>query len=997
MIKRKLSNSSALLAAGTMFAALGSAYAAETVETVVVTGSRIPMTNLVNPSPLSSKDAAAIEMSSARTLEDVLNTIPGPDTLGTSNTSNNGGIGQNNVSLRGLGVTRTLVLIDGQRLVPSFTGTTAVPDLNSVPLSMVERVEVLRDGASSVYGADAIGGVVNIITKRDFEGLQFDVDGGVSEHGGGENYSLSATMGLNLDKGNVTINVSNDWTAAVGQWQRNWSTRLIDRGLRGSIMRGQVPTLMDSNTGAAWYNSIATDVGDPALAAAVPCTNFVNGEDFLNASCRTPEGGWNTLQGSLGRTQMSMSGHYDITPDVTFILQGTFTDRRSGQQLRPEPLLATVIATTNTSTGATVFPGFFVPADPHWGFVPNAEALILDVGGAAECPDPTGCILAFDTPIQFGPRTYRQTSETYRIRAGFEGTLFSDYHWEAGYVQQRNETTNKVFNTGNFYHLAQALGQLPCVDVPGGCVFSPAFGYNIPITPPNFYNEPNHLTAEQVKYLTYTQIDQSHSNENYAYADVHGPLFDLPWSGGGTVQAATGVERRFEGLADSPDALVQLGYAPNFATPTSGHYGVTSVYGELQIPLLTGVPFAKNLDITPSARYDHYSTFGDATTWKIGANWAIDDNIRFRGTYSTGFRAPNVAELFGGTVVSDNTVSGDPCDIRAVGTLGSSALNTNMAATAAEALARLQPGTTCSNALLALGINPLTFKSPENSLPTDQRGVVFGGNPNLQPEKSFGFNIGAVLTPTFLPGFSFAGDYYETTVKNAIQGGGGIPIAVGLDEFINQCYVRQIVSSCAAITRTSQGIIQISGLNANFGANHVTGMELEAVYDTAAGDLELPIPGSLVIDTTLVREFTNIQLAPTGDIHQTGTFNKDAELNYPAYRVNLSVDWNLENLSVHWDTRYQSGTRNVNGTPDTFGKGLPDYFVHDISFSYDLTSMFGDKSVFKATRLIFGIHNVFDKDPPWYISDSICKCNSFAGGGYDFLGRAYYIRLTEKM
>ena len=441
---------------------------------------------------------------------------------------------------------------------------------------------------------------------------------------------------------------------------------------------------------------------------------------------------------------------------------------------------------------------------------------------------------------------------------------------------------------------------------------------------------------------------------------------------------------------------MQAGYAPNFATPTGGAYGVTSIYGELQIPVLKDLPFVKSFDLNPSTRYDHYSTFGDSTTWKVGANWIVDDNIRFRGTYATGFRAPNVAELFGGTVVSDNTVDGDPCDSRAV--ING---NTNMAATTAIAAARLASGTTCYTALSALGLSPAqiaSFQSPENNLSSDQRGVIFGGNPNLQPEKSFGFNAGAVITPTFLPGFSLGGDYYETTVKNAIQGGGGIPVAVGLDVFVNQCYVQQVASSCAAINRKNTGIFQISGLNANFGANHVAGMELEASYDTAAAGVDLPfVPGTLVVDTTLTREFTNLQITPTGTIHQTGTFNADAEYNYPSYRSVLNLDWTDEDVSVHWDTRYQSGTRNVSGAPVGYGSSLPDYFIHSISIAYDLRGWFGESPVFKSSRLIFGVDNLFDKDPPFFTADSICKCNSFAGGGYDFAGRTYYIHLTEKM
>lgn len=1008
MLQRKLKNArlTTLMLAGTMFAALGSAYAADTIETVVVTGSRIPMNNLTNPSPVSVKDAAAIEMTAAYSLEDVLKTMTGTDGSGLQNNSNNGGVGLSTISVRGLGAPRTLVLIDGQRLVPIFVGSTSTPDLNSVPISMIDRVEVLRDGASSVYGADAVGGVVNLITKKDFEGLQLNVDGGTSQHGGGDQYSFSGTLGVNTDRANVTINATYQAEGAIGQWQRDWSKALTVHGIRGSILRSQLPTLQDSNSSITWIDGTAYDFSDPATAGLVPCTNYVGGRIRLNASCDTPEGGWNTLQGSLDRTQISINGHYDITNNVTFILQGSFTDRRSGQQLRPEPLLGDSIFSYNENTGTILYPGFYVPADPRWGYTGLAvtgAASPLPAGNQA-CPDKTPGATCFDTyatPILFGPRTYRQTSDTYRIRAGLEGNLFTDYHWEIGYVQQRNEDTNRIFNTGDFYHLAEAVGQIPCVDVPGGCVYDPGFGYDIPKAPPNFYNIDN-LTPEQVAYLKYTDTDTNKSIENYAYADLHGPVFDLPWSGGGTVQAAVGVERRWEHLEDHPDKQVILGYGPGRTEPTGGGYGVYGVYAELQIPLLKDEFLAKSLDLSTSGRYDHYSTFGDATTYKLAANWSVTDDIRFRASYSTGFRAPSTAELFGGNAVSFNTVSGDPCDSRTV--INN---NANMPNTPAEAAARLAPGTQCFAALSAAGLTPAqiaVYQSPENNLTTDQRPLLLGGNPNLSPEKSHGWTVGTVVTPTFMPGFSAGVDYYETTVTNAIQGGGGVPGAIGLDTFVLECYAvppgPQSAFACSQIRHGVNGIQIINGQNANLGFNKVSGLELQLNFDTAAADLDLPIPGSFVINLEGTREFQNILVIPNPGgftVNYTGTYNLGNEVNDPGYRANASIDWNMDEWSVHWDTLYASSTRDLFGAPKVFGTMLADNWNSNLSFAYALGEIFPDWGTKNNTRIIVGINNIFDANPPFLRNDSICKCNSMAGAGYDFVGRFFYTRLQIKM
>ena len=197
---------------------------ATTPETVVVTGSRIPVLNATSASPISTASAEQIQLTSAFNAEDVLTKLVGPDTTGgISNASNNGANGLSELGLRNLGPTRTLVLIDGQRLVPIFSSSISVPDLNSIPISMIDRVEVLRDGASSIYGADAIGGVINFITKKDFQGLQIDANAGASEHGGGDLYSVTGTMGVNFDKGNITLSLLNEHQSPVDMKDRDWS------------------------------------------------------------------------------------------------------------------------------------------------------------------------------------------------------------------------------------------------------------------------------------------------------------------------------------------------------------------------------------------------------------------------------------------------------------------------------------------------------------------------------------------------------------------------------------------------------------------------------------------------------------------------------------------------------------------------------------------------------------------------------------------------------
>ena len=965
---------------------------ADDVETVVVTGSRIPQTNATSPSPVSVKTDAEIRMTSAFSLEDVLRTMVGPDqTNGSGNNSSNGGVGVSEIGLRNLGPARTLVLVDNERLVPVFTnfvGAASLADLNSVPLAMVDRIEVLRDGASSIYGADAIGGVVNIITKKDFEGFQIDLHGGVSQHGGGDDYGATGTLGFNVDRGNLTISILNEHRSTVDGGDRDWAQdpHIGDPNNEGgSIYRNQLNILQDENSHTVWSDGEETTYNDPSLGS-LPCLAYLPtlGRVKLNAMCPQYKA---TLQGSLGRTQFALNGHYDLTHDVTFIAQAFFTRRDSEQRLRPEPLLGDQIASTNPSSGAFVYGGFMVPHS--WpGFTdPNLTASIkpFDPTNPVGCKDPTGCIFAYLTPNEFGPRDYKQVSDTYRVRFGLEGDIYNDYHWEAGYVLQRNDTTQRTLNSGNWQHLAQATGQTPCVDVPGGCTFNPAFGYFTPTTPFNFFNGVGTLTPEQVDYLTYTMIDTNNSYQNYGYANINGPLFELP---AGKVEAALGFERRFEHLEDSPDALVQMGYAANPSASTAGGYNVTSVYGELRIPILKDLPMAESLIVTPSARIDHYSTFGTAKTWKVGGDWQVIDDLRFRGTYATGFRAPSTAELFGGKAISYIPVSGDPCDSRPP-----TDDNPN------SGLGSRAPGSACYVALTNQGLSPTdiaNYQSPENALASDQRGLIVGGNPNLKPEQSRSWNIGAVLTPTFLPGFAFNIDYYEIKITNSILTG-GIAQNAGPDLVVLGCYRDQNPDYCSQITRNGSGIFQIGSLNTNFGTSQVRGMDLQATFSTAAAGMELPIPGDFTINLEAEREFMNTTENPDGSTNSyVGYFLYSNDSIQPTWRGTLNLNYTHDWLGLHWDTSYIAGAKDFDDPTIIYGNYIPAYWYHNISAAFDLTSMVGDTDFVKGMNLIVGINNLADKDPPFVNGDGICKCNSFAGGPYDFVGRFFYTRITLK-
>jgi len=967
---------------------------ADNTETVVVTGSRIPSTNVTSVSPLSVATSAQIQQTSAFSLEDVLTKLTGPDnTGGTAKTTNNGGAGYSNIGLRNLGPSRTLILVDGQRLIPASSSgfTSATPDLNTVPISMVDRVEVLRDGASSVYGADAIGGVINIITKKDFEGLRFDGFGGVSDHGGDDTYSLSATMGVNFDKGNITFSLLNENSTPVTAASRAWAQdpHIGQTGLEGgTTYRTQLAVLQDATAAnAIWVNGVAGSRRTPGFDTD-PCDRYLPGLGVskLNANCPaiTPSA---TVQGGLGRTQASLNGHYDITPDVSFVASGFFTRRNSEQLIRPEPLIGSSIASIYLPNGASVYGGFQVPTYADFGYVPNPTlpaSSIVPCAGDSLAGGTASCINANLTPDFFGNRTYKQTSDTYRVRVGLEGKVFHDYNWEVGYVQQRNDFTQHIYNSGNFYHAAQATGNVPCIDVPGGCTSAPdpRFGYSIPVTPINFYNLST-LTPDQKAYLETTLTDTAFSYENYIYGDINGPIFDLP---AGTVMGSVGFERRFEYLQTFSDNLGQEGYAASQSSNTQGGYGTYSAYGELRIPVVKDVPFFQSVTFTPSGRYDHYSTFGDATTYKLGGDWQVNDDLRFRGSYNTGFRAPTTAELYGGRGISYIGVSGDPCDSRAPGFNG----NAN------AGLGSLAAGSTCAASLATIGVTGAAlanYQSPENNLKNDQRGFVVGGNPALQPEKSHSWTVGAVITPTFIPGASLNVDYYEITITNTILTG-GIPLNLpSTDQYITDCFVGQVASNCANITRNAGGIFNVYSLNANTGTAGVTGLDMEASYDTAAAGLDLPfgIPGSISVDAQAEHQITNYQTTFGQTNRFAGTYLGTNGYIQPKWKATFFGDYRVADWTFHYDAQYIGGTDDAGGGVG-YGYTLPSLVYHNISVGYDLPEMGPIKGAF----ISLGINNLFDKDPPFTVEDGVGKNNTISGP-YDEVGRFFYTRFSIKL
>jgi iron complex outermembrane recepter protein len=949
------------------------AQAAPQAETIEVTGTRIKNTDAASANPITVVSSEDIQKSEAVTVEQFLRKLPDVDfTGGTSQNDNNGGNGASNLGLRNLGPQRTLILVNGQRFVNTDSqGKFTAVDLNNIPTSMIDHIEILRDGASSAYGADAIGGVINIITKQHFNGVE--IGGGVGEtsYGDGLRYNVYSTVGADFDRGNILVNVSHDNQDPILGADRAWATNQHPEAgvnafdaLSGRAAGAQA-TINPSGTGAGadtrfFYfgsgpNAAATN---PILASqAFTLGNPIAGGAFKGGQLPPgdiafPGGGvdfdFTPTQGlvtGLERTQVNFTTHYDLAPNITALLEAFYTDRQSSEVLNPEPVGA--------GTPTPQFPSaFLVPAFlPGGGLNPaNPTTAAFGAANGIAGYNPAALFGAgnVNTPVSLstrrfenGNRLYTDDINTSRIRAGLEGTLLDKYDWSVGYLFGKSDAEYDIANEANFFHISQQLGINPCgTQAAQGCSIANYFGNNS-------------LTPAQAKYSVFDNDSKSTLEQNDAYGNISGPVYQLP---AGPLNAAFGFEYRTDSVDNTPNSVTSNGDAAVFQEPTQGSYATASVYGELNVPILSNLPFVKALTGDVSSRYDYNTTFGRALTYKIGLDYAIDDDFRLRGNHSTGFRAPQVKELFAGAE-SDAATGTDPC-----------AVNPLSAACQADFKASGLPG---------------SIKPPSVS----QLPAQFGGNPNLKPETSNEWTFGTVVTPHWVPGLTVTTDYYSVLVRNEISTYD--PNALLADCYNGAAYVVSQAVACNLVgfghraADGSQGLINLD--NVNIGDELTQGIDFTASYGFDAAKAYIPVPGHITMTGSVNYLLKDTITAGGASVKNAGTFNVGigGGTAEPRFKALLDTTYAQDAWSADFTERYYGSAHNVSTalSPGDFeGNQVPGVFYSDISFSYK----------YKNVGVTVGVDNLFDKDPPFVGTANL----TLTDAGYDFTGRFVYSKFT---
>lgn len=586
------------------------------LEEVTVTGSRVRREDLEAVGPVSVLDADAIEASGVTSTEVLLQRLSASAGFAGNQTNaywTGNGYGTAQVNLRGLGINRTLVLLNGRRVVNGGTGANSAVDLNMIPTAIIERIEVLKDGASALYGADAVAGVVNIITKQQFDGLQIDSKFGQTSEGDGQEVSANLTTGISGERGSLLASFSYSDTDEVNMADRA-RCALADDGDGNLVCSGS-----SSTSGGR-----ATILTGPNTGQRINFNNDPDGdgdfyEPYSGAAHNIPYFQWLNAVNPIERTTFSLFGNLNLSDSVRFVSEMIYSQRESNQ-----------IATPGT------LQNYYVPGVGRSSFVIPAS----------HPTNPTGQDIRLDRKrlVEAGVREFFQETDTWRVVLGFEGEFGagSGWAWDVAYNKGRNTGLDGSTNIANLDRVYQTM--FSCDDVTVPCAD---------------YLGAGDVTPEVLDYILYTMRDSGGNEQESVSANLTGTLFSLP---AGAVGIAAGIEHREESGWRDPDPLVVADIAnTNQQDPIAGRYEVDEIYAEVVVPLLRGITGVKHLELSLAGRYSDYDLFGDDTNYKIGLLWEVADGFKLRATTSTAFRIPNIPELFGG-VAEGNLTTSDPCD-----------------------------------------------------------------------------------------------------------------------------------------------------------------------------------------------------------------------------------------------------------------------------------------------------------------------------------------------
>jgi len=912
-----------------MGAMSGFAQAQETIQRVEVTGSRIRQVDLETAQPLQVMTQEQIQKTGLVTVGDIINNLSAAGTpafsRGSTLTSNREQGGQY-INMRNLGAQRLLVLVNGKRWTATVAGYT---DLSTVPASMIERLEVLKDGASSIYGSDAIAGVVNIILKKSMEGGNASVYVGQNDKGDGKTKDYSLSYGTSSDKTSLMFGLTHSDQGAV--WAKDRDITSFTSGPEhyaaalGAGPWGRIAPVSATGaavTGATGFNRYLNHTGSyDGTGTGADARNIANYHPYTGVDADTFNSTSQMMYTSPTKlTTLFTKGEVQLPWDTRFTTTAMYSERNSSRQIAGYPL---------NSLTQSKFP-VYIDKNSYYNPLGTSQ-----VGAAAQD------LFFYRRTIEV-PRVTENENRTLHIDATLAGEFnlrSLPWNWSVGY--NHSAISGSVNSTGNInlINLKKAVG--PSFLNASGVVQCGTTAAPISAAecvPFNILGGPSASNPAALAYIMSNGQASYGSTVNSATADIGGELFSLP---AGQVAFAGGLEHREVRGYDKPGMFEQSGYSTDLAgNATVGNYTVKEAYLELQVPLLKHLPFAELLSANVATRYSDYSNFGSTTNSKFSLMWKPVKDLLVRGTYAEGFRAPSLGDTFGGGSQSYDTYL-DVCD----SLYGDARANATTAANCARAgvpagfRQRNQAGT------------PVPAAGAQTPTPFN----TGAGNNTLTPETAVTRTAGLVYSPSFVTGLTMGLDYFDIRIKNRITG-------VSVKYTLDQCYISGVQSFCNNLIRdplTGQ-IVQLSRGNTNLGSLGTKGIDLSLNY-------RIPVTSFGKFGIRSESTYTKSYTVKSTDI--ADPIDYAGEYLYNRVKGNVAVDWSLGNWSATLNNRYYSGVQDRCWTvipavecsdptaKTSWGTGankIGATVYTDLNVSY--------KFAWKGT-LAVGANNVFDKQP----------------------------------
>jgi iron complex outermembrane receptor protein len=914
---------------------------ADKLQTIVVTGSRIRRVDIENASPVLTIDRQDIQKSGKVTIGDLIQDLPSIAGNATNPRVNNGGgDGASEVSMRGLGSNRTLLLINGRRAVNG--------DVNLIPVSAIERIDVLKEGASSIYGSDAIAGVINFVLRSNYQGAELSAEYGVSDYDDGERTAYNFMFGHTSDRGSIIGGINYNKYDEVSSGDREYS---------------RLARYFSSGEGYAVGGSSRTPGGriflDDDLAAQFGCGSVTlkpgtSGASQGDYACYTSADGYNyqavnLLSTPQERTGAYVSGHFQITDDVQVYLD---------------------VLHNRTSANFAIAP---LPFDARGDAVEISADNYYNPFGIGFGQEAGRDFLTRFTSL--GQRRGYYATDTSQVATGFKGN-FGDtsWQWDAGFnyghYGQINKTKGYVFYEG----LADALGPSfrdPTTGVVTcGTPDAPISG----CTPLNIFNIFDPQSVDTLSRYAATPVYESKYISKEWEANASGELFDLP---AGAASLAIGASHRKESfsylvdfIAIAEDDGTCFISQEACTSALSGDFSVKEAYAELFVPLLKDVPFATALNLTAGIRYSDYDTVGDTLNAKLGLEWRPFEDLLLRASVSEVFRAPSISELYAGRS-GDAPVFADPC----IGLVGSNPACANV------------PG---DGSFSGTGLSQTSGV---------RAGAISAGFP-LAPEYGKSFNYGFVYDPSWVSGLSVSVDYWRVKLNDTI-------VSVDAQTVANVCFSGTNPEFCQFINRYSDGNVQyILEPTANLGKLDTSGVDLGFSYrlpETSIGSFRI------AFDSTYLIKYENTVAAGAFPTQVAGHYN-GLYGNFPRWRAFAGLSWNLGAFDASWRARYIGRTsvgsedpRQGDSADGCYGDTVfcdegpwtnnptrlryGSYTYHNLAFGYNAEPI--------NTRFEVGVDNVTDKQPPVMWQNKVLNANTDVNT-YDTIGRYYWARVSVK-